>query len=59
MKSQRNTTQMKEQIRNTEVLINEKETSKQSEKEFRTMIVKMIQNLKNKMEKMKESINKI
>ena len=45
MKKQRNTTQMKEQIRNTEVLINEKETSKQSEKEFRTMIVKMIQNL--------------
>ena len=50
---------MKEQIRNTEVQINEKEISKQSEKEFRTMIVKMIQNLKNKMEKMKESTNNI
>ena len=59
MKKQRNTTQMKEQTRNTEVQINEEEIGKILEKEFRTMIVKMIQNLKNKMEKMKESINKI
>ena len=42
MKSQRNTTQMKEQTRNTEVQINEEETGKLSEKEFRIMIVKMI-----------------
>ena len=58
MKRQRNTTQMKEQIRNTEVQINEEETGKLSEKEFRIMIVKMIKNLENKMEKMQESINK-
>ena len=58
MKRQINTTQMKEQTRNTEVQINEKEISKLPEKEFRTMIVKMIKNLENKMEKMQQSINK-
>ena len=55
MKRQRNTTQMKEQIRNTEVQINEEETGKLPEKEFRIMVVKVIKNLENKMEKMKES----
>ena len=58
MKRQRNTTQMKEQTRNTEIQINEKEIAKLPEKEFRIMIVKMIKNLENKMEKMQESINK-
>ena len=58
MKRQRNTTQMKEQTRNTEAQINEKEIGKLSEKEFRIMIVKMIKNLENRMEKMQESINK-
>ena len=58
MKKQRNTTQMKEQSRNTEVQINDEETGKLPEKEFRIMIVKMIKNIENKMEKMQESINK-
>ena len=58
MKRQRNTTQMKEQTRNTEVQINEEEIGKLPEKEFRIMIVKMIKNLENKTEKMQESINK-
>ena len=58
MKRQRNTAQMKEQIRNTEVKINEEEIGKLPEKEFRIMIIKMIKNLENKMEKMQESINK-
>ena len=58
MKRQRNTAQMKEQTRNTEVQINEEEISKLPEKEFRIMIVKMIKNLETKMEKMQESINK-
>ena len=58
MKRQRNTTQMKEQIRNTEVQINEEEIDKLPEKELRIMIVKMIKNLENKMEKKQESINK-
>ena len=58
MKRQINTTQMKEQTRNTEVQINEEEIGKLPEKEFRIMIVKMIKNLENKMERMQESINK-
>ena len=58
MKRQRNTTQVKEQTRNTEVQINEEEIGKLPEKEFRVMIVKMIKNLENRMEKMQESINK-
>ena len=58
MKRKRNTTQMKEQTTNTEVQINEEETRKLPEKEFQIMIVKMIKNLENKMEKMQESINK-
>ena len=49
---------MKEQTRNTEVQINEEEMRKLPGKEFRIMIVKMIKNLENKMEKMQESINK-
>ena len=52
MKRQKNTTQMKEQIRNTEAQINEEETSKPPEKEFRILTVKMIKNLENKTEKM-------
>ena len=55
MKRQRNTTQMKEQITNTEVQINEEEIGKLPEKEFRIMILKMIKNLESKMQ---ESINK-
>ena len=58
MKRHRSGTQMKEQIRNTEVKINEEEIGKLPGKEFRIMIVKMIKNLENKMEKMQESINK-
>ena len=56
MKRQRNTAQMKEQTRNTDVQVNEEEIGKLPEKEFR-MIVKMIKNLENRMEKMQESIN--
>ena len=58
MKRQRNTTQMKEQTRNTKVQINEEEIGKLPEKEFRIMIVKMIKNLENRMEKMQESTHK-
>ena len=58
MKRQRNTTQMKEKTRDIEVQINEEEIGKIPEKEFRIIIVKMIKNLENKMEKMQESINK-
>ena len=65
MKRPRNTTQMKEQIRNTGVQTDKEEIGKLLEKEFRIMVVKMIKktktktkNLENKMEKMQESINK-
>ena len=49
---------MKEQTRNTEIQINEEEIGKLPEKEFGIMIVKMIKNFENKMEKIQESINK-
>ena len=49
---------MKKQTRSIEIQINEKEIGKLLEKEFRIMIVKMIKNPENKMEKMQESINK-
>ena len=58
MKRQRNTAQMKEQTRNTEVQINEEEIGKVLEKEFRLTIVKMIKDLENRMDKMQESVNK-
>ena len=58
MKRKRNTTQVKEQTRNTAVQINEEEIGKLPEKEFGIMIAKMIKNFENKMEKMQESINK-
>ena len=50
---------MKEQMKNTEVQINEEEVGILPEKKkFRIMIVNTIQNLENKMENMQESINK-
>ena len=58
MKRQRNNKQMKGQTRDTEVQVNEEEIGKLPEKEFRIMVVKMIKNFENKMEKMKESIKK-
>ena len=58
MKRQRNTTQMKEQIRNTEVKTNEEEIGKLPEKEVRIMIVKMIKNLENKKIKCKNQLTK-
>ena len=45
---------MNEQVRNTEVQINEEEIGKLPEKEFRIMLVKMIKNFEGKMEKMEE-----
>ena len=49
---------MKEQTRNKEVQIHGGETGKLPENEFTIMVVKMIKNLENKMDKMQESINK-
>ena len=49
---------MKEQGKNPPNLTNEEEISSLPEKEFRIMIVKMIQNLGNRMEKIQETFNK-
>ena len=51
MGRQRNTQQIKEQGKNPPDLTNEEEIGSLPEKEFRVMIVKMIQNLENRMEK--------
>ena len=50
--------QRKEQPRNTQVQMNKVAISKLSEKEFRIMIVKFIQNPESRIEKIQESINK-
>ena len=49
---------MKEQTKNTEIQINEEEIGKLPEKEFRKLIINMIKNLENKIEKIQESKNK-
>ena len=48
---------MKEQTRNKEVQVNEDEIGKIPEEEFRIMIVKLIKNSENRMEKMNARIN--
>ena len=58
MRRQRNTQQMKEQGKNPPDLTNEEEIGSLPEKEFRNMIVKVIQNLGNRMEQIQESFNK-
>ena len=49
---------MKKQGKNLHDQINEHEIGKLPEKEFRVMIVKMIQNLGNRIEKIQETFNK-
>ena len=58
MRRQRNTQQTKEQGKNAPDQTNEEEIGSRPEKEFRIMIVKMIQNLGNRMEKIQETFNK-
>ena len=50
--------QMKEQGKNPQDQMNKEEIGNLPEKEFRVMIVKMIQNLRNRMEKVQETFNK-
>ena len=57
MRRQRNTQQMKDQGKNLPDQTNEEEISSLPEKEFRVMIVKVIQNLGNRMEKIQETFN--
>ena len=49
---------MKEQSKNTPDQTNEEEIGNLPEKEFRVMVVKMIQNLGNIMQKIQETFNK-
>ena len=58
MRRQRNTHQMKEQGNNAPDLPNEEEIGSLHEKEFRVMIVKMIQIHGNRMQKIQETLNK-
>ena len=58
MRRQRNILQAKEQDKKPQDKINEEEIGKPPEKEFRVLIVKMIQNLRNRMEKIQEMFNK-
>ena len=58
MRRQRNKQQMKEQGKNPTDQTNEEETRSLPEKELRVMIVKMIQNLGNGMEKIQQTFNK-
>ena len=58
MKQQKNMLQTKEQGKNLQDQINEDKIGNLPEKEFRVMIVKMIQNLGNRMEKIQKTFNK-
>ena len=58
MRRQRNTQQMKEQGKNPPGQTNEEEIGSLPEKEYRVVVVKMIQNLGNTMEKIQETFNK-
>ena len=58
MRRQKNTQQVKEQGQNTPDLTNEEEIGSLTEKELRIMIVRMIQNLGNRIDKMQETFNK-
>ena len=58
MRRQRNTQQRNEQGKNPPDQTNEEEIGSLPEKEFRVMIVKMIQNPGNRMEKIQEMYNK-
>ena len=58
MRRQKSTQQLKEQGKNPPDLTNEEEIGSLPEKEFRIMIVKMIQNLGNRIEKIQERLKK-
>ena len=58
MRRQRNMQQMREQSKNPPDQTNEEEIGSLPEKEFRVMIVKIIQNLGNRMENIQETFNK-
>ena len=58
MKRQKVMSQMKRQDKTPEKQLNEVEIGNLSEKEFRILIVKMIQAIRNRTERMQERFNK-
>ena len=58
MKKQKVMFQMKGQNKTPEKILNEMKIGNVSEKEFRILIVKMIQDLKNRTERMQERLNR-
>ena len=58
MRKQRNMQQMKEQGKNPPDQTNEEEIDSLPEKDFRVTIVKMIQSLGKRIDKMQETFNK-
>ena len=58
MRRDRNTQQMKEQGKNPPEQTNEDEIGSLPEKEFRVMIMKLKQNVGNRMEKIQETFKK-
>ena len=58
MRRERNTQQMKEQGKNPPDQTKEEEIGSLPDKEFRVMIVKIIQNRGNRMKKIQETFNK-
>ena len=58
MRRQRNTQQIKEHGKNPPDQTNEEEIGSLPEEDIRVMIIKMIQNLQNRMEKIQEMLNK-
>ena len=58
MRRKRTTQQIKEQSKNPPDQTNEEEIGSLPEQEFRVMIVKMIPNLGNRMQKRQETFNK-
>ena len=59
MRRYRNSAQMKEQSRTSQDKINEEEISNLPKREFRIMIVKMLQKLESRMEKKQEAFNMV
>ena len=59
MKRQRRTAQIKEQGGKSQNQTNEEEISNLSERDFRIVIVKLLQKLENRMEKMQETFNTV
>ena len=58
MRRQRNTSQMKEQIKTPEKLLNKMETSNLLDAEFKTLIIKMLKELSENLNSIKKKIQK-